>query len=128
MTLHSSSLRTLYPEIEPFDSGMHHVGDGHTIYWERCGTKGACKPAEHAQLDRHAALLRQDQRLVLFRVKKLIVAGNGVGLARVLENALCLVYIGLSQNCTQIFETQAIRSKRPGIGLNAHRWFLSAAD
>ena len=44
MTLHSSSLRTLYPEIEPFDSGMHHVGDGHTIYWERCGTKGA-KPA-----------------------------------------------------------------------------------
>ena len=32
MTLHSSSLRTLYPEIEPFDSGMHHVGDGHTIY------------------------------------------------------------------------------------------------
>jgi proline iminopeptidase len=38
------SLRTLYPEIEPFDSGMLDVGDGHTIYWERVGTKGA-KPA-----------------------------------------------------------------------------------
>lgn len=33
--------RTLYPEIEPFDSGMLEVGDGHTLYWERCGTKGA---------------------------------------------------------------------------------------
>jgi proline iminopeptidase len=40
----SSELRILYPEIEPFDSGMLDVGDGHTIYWERVGTKGA-KPA-----------------------------------------------------------------------------------
>ncbi|RJG45798.1 prolyl aminopeptidase [Mesorhizobium sp. DCY119] len=37
-------LRTLYPEIEPFDSGMLDVGDGHRIYWERSGTRGA-KPA-----------------------------------------------------------------------------------
>ncbi|RWL83245.1 MAG: prolyl aminopeptidase [Mesorhizobium sp.] len=42
--MHGSSLRTLYPEIEPFESGMLDVGDGHTIYWERCGTRGA-KPA-----------------------------------------------------------------------------------
>ena len=40
----SSELRNLYPEIEPFDSGMLDVGDGHTIYWERVGTKGG-KPA-----------------------------------------------------------------------------------
>ena len=40
----SDQLRTLYPEIEPFDSGMLDVGDGHRIYWERVGTKGA-KPA-----------------------------------------------------------------------------------
>ncbi|MBN9274691.1 MAG: prolyl aminopeptidase, partial [Mesorhizobium sp.] len=40
----SSELRTLYPEIEPFESGMLDVGDGHHIYWERSGTKGA-KPA-----------------------------------------------------------------------------------
>ena len=38
------TLRSLYPEIEPFDSGMLDVGDGHTIYWERVGTRGA-KPA-----------------------------------------------------------------------------------
>ncbi len=39
-----SGLRGLYPDVAPFDSGMLDVGDGHTIYWERCGTKGA-KPA-----------------------------------------------------------------------------------
>lgn len=36
--------RTLYPPIQPFASGMLDVGDGHSIYWERCGTPGA-KPA-----------------------------------------------------------------------------------
>jgi len=25
--------RTLYPEIEPYQTGMLDVGDGHTIYW-----------------------------------------------------------------------------------------------
>jgi proline iminopeptidase len=39
-----SELRTFYPEIEPFASGHFDVGDGHAIYWERVGTKGA-KPA-----------------------------------------------------------------------------------
>lgn len=39
-----SRLRTLYPEIEPYETGHMDVGDGHTIYWERVGTKGA-KPA-----------------------------------------------------------------------------------
>ena len=38
------TLRTLYPEIEPYASGHLDVGDGHSIYWERCGTPGA-KPA-----------------------------------------------------------------------------------
>ena len=40
----TNDLRTLYPEIEPFDSGMLDAGDGHQIYWERSGTRGA-KPA-----------------------------------------------------------------------------------
>ena len=44
MTIAAGSPRTLYPEIEPFDSGMLDVGDGHTVHWERSGTKGA-KPA-----------------------------------------------------------------------------------
>jgi proline iminopeptidase len=39
-----SDLRTLYPEIEPFETGFMDVGDGHTVYWERVGTRGA-KPA-----------------------------------------------------------------------------------
>ena len=37
-------MRSLYPPIEPFASGHLDVGDGHRIYWERCGTPGA-KPA-----------------------------------------------------------------------------------
>jgi proline iminopeptidase len=36
--------RTLYPPIEPFATGMLDVGDGHMLYWERCGTEGG-KPA-----------------------------------------------------------------------------------
>ena len=36
--------RTLYPPIKPYASGMIDVGDGHQLYWERCGTPGA-KPA-----------------------------------------------------------------------------------
>lgn len=31
------TMRTLYPEIEPFDSGMLPVSDKHTIYYERSG-------------------------------------------------------------------------------------------
>ena len=40
----TNELRGFYPEIEPFETGMLDVGDGHQIYWERFGTKGA-KPA-----------------------------------------------------------------------------------
>ena len=40
----TSDLRGFYPEIEPFETGFLDVGDGHTIYWERVGTRGG-KPA-----------------------------------------------------------------------------------
>ncbi|MBS0457981.1 MAG: prolyl aminopeptidase [Proteobacteria bacterium] len=30
-------MRTLYPEIEPFDSGMLRLDDRHTMYYEQCG-------------------------------------------------------------------------------------------
>lgn len=36
-----SERRTLYPTIEPYQSGALEVGDGHRLYWERCGTPGA---------------------------------------------------------------------------------------
>ncbi|MBC7283511.1 prolyl aminopeptidase [Hoeflea sp.] len=39
-----NAMQTLYPEIEPFETGFLDTGDGHLIYWERAGTKGA-KPA-----------------------------------------------------------------------------------
>jgi proline iminopeptidase len=38
------ALRPLYPPIEPYQSGMVDVGDGHRIYFERVGRPGA-KPA-----------------------------------------------------------------------------------
>ncbi len=40
----TNELRGFYPEIEPFETGFLYVGDGHNVYWERFGTKGA-KPA-----------------------------------------------------------------------------------
>src|SRR5690606_30139661 len=40
----ASGRRTLYPEIEPYNSGMLRVSDEHEIYFEECGNpKG--KPA-----------------------------------------------------------------------------------
>ncbi|QXQ07192.1 prolyl aminopeptidase [Sphingosinicellaceae bacterium] len=39
-----TDLRTLYPPIEPYETGMLDVGDGHLVYFERSGTPGA-KPA-----------------------------------------------------------------------------------
>ncbi|MDQ7727871.1 prolyl aminopeptidase [Halomonas sp. SpR8] len=35
-----TNLRTLYPPIEPYETGMIDVGDGHTVYFERVGKPG----------------------------------------------------------------------------------------
>ena len=37
MDMPMDSRRTLYPEIEPYESGMLDVGDGHRLYWELSG-------------------------------------------------------------------------------------------
>jgi proline iminopeptidase len=37
-------MRSLYPPIEPYESGLLDVGDGHQIYWELCGNPHG-KPA-----------------------------------------------------------------------------------
>ncbi|WP_310621564.1 prolyl aminopeptidase [Flexibacterium corallicola] len=34
------STEKLYPEIEPFETGLLEVEDGHKVYYERCGRKG----------------------------------------------------------------------------------------
>jgi proline iminopeptidase len=71
-----SELRSLYPPIEPYQSGTLDVGDGHSLYWERCGTPGAkpavflhggpgagCSPAHRRQFDPAAYdVLLFDQR------------------------------------------------------------------
>ena len=37
MDIHTSQRRTLYPQIEPYESGMLDVGDGHRLSWDLCG-------------------------------------------------------------------------------------------
>jgi hypothetical protein len=52
-----SQLRTLYPPIEPYKVGFVDVGDGHTIYYERCGKPGG-KPAVFLHGGRGVAFLQ----------------------------------------------------------------------
>ena len=37
MDMQSSQRRGLYPQIEPYETGMLDVGDGHSLYWELSG-------------------------------------------------------------------------------------------
>ena len=37
MDMQPTSRRGLYPEIEPYESGMLDVGDDHNLHWELCG-------------------------------------------------------------------------------------------
>src|SRR5690606_3348453 len=37
-SMDSPRMRTLYPEIEPFDTGKLEVDERHTLYYEQCGT------------------------------------------------------------------------------------------
>ncbi len=37
MDIHASQRRTLYPEIQPYETGMLDVGDGHSLSWELSG-------------------------------------------------------------------------------------------
>src|SRR6478672_9214438 len=44
MDMHTTQRRTLYPEIQPYETGMLDVGDGHALYWELSGNPDG-KPA-----------------------------------------------------------------------------------
>ena len=37
MDMQTTERRTLYPPIEPYETGHLEVGDGHSLYWELCG-------------------------------------------------------------------------------------------
>jgi proline iminopeptidase len=76
MDSYSANRRTLYPAIEPYESGMLDVGDGHSLYWELCGNPdgkpvvflhggpgGASGPDHRRQFDPdHYKILVFDQR------------------------------------------------------------------
>lgn len=69
-------MRTLYPEIEPYEHGWLDVGDGHRVYWELCGNPkgkpvvflhggpgGGCSPNQRRQFDpKRYRILLFDQR------------------------------------------------------------------
>ena len=44
MDMHTAQRRGLYPAIEPYETGMLDVGDGHGLYWELSGNPDG-KPA-----------------------------------------------------------------------------------
>lgn len=57
-------MRSFYPEIEPYETGMLDVGDGHRVYWELCGNPngkpvvflhggpgGGCTPTQRRLFD-----------------------------------------------------------------------------
>src|SRR5258707_6261178 len=47
---------------------------------------------------------------------------------RTVKSSFGHVYVGLRQRGAKILEAQSVRSQRRGIGLDAHRGTLSAAD
>src|SRR5215204_1216228 len=44
MDMQTTQRRTLYPEFEPYETGMLDLGDGHSLYWELSGNPDG-KPA-----------------------------------------------------------------------------------
>ncbi|WP_201862259.1 prolyl aminopeptidase [Microvirga soli] len=69
-------MRSFYPEIEPYETGMLDVGDGHRVYWELCGNPkgkpvvflhggpgGGCTPTQRRLFDpKKYRILLFDQR------------------------------------------------------------------
>ncbi|MGH3902887.1 MAG: hypothetical protein ACRDTE_01610 [Pseudonocardiaceae bacterium] len=38
LVLENALMAERYPAVEPYESGMLAVTDGHRLYWEMCGT------------------------------------------------------------------------------------------
>jgi len=74
------ALRKLYPQIEPYDSGMLDVGDsGHRISWEWSGKKDGW-PGESSR--KYLSLNSELKELVLLRIGEESEAGWQVGTDR----------------------------------------------
>ena len=80
------------------------------------------------QLDRRAVAVGDHQRRVVGAGEQLVVGADLVGLVRAVEAALGLVDVGGDDGAAQVLQVQAVGSQHGGVGLNAHRRLLAAAD
>ena len=93
------------------------------------GVLGAVDHVGNVGEANRGTILRSDDDVLIFvAAEKLIVGVDGVRLPLPIQNAFCLIDIGLPQNCAQIFQAEAIGSQRGGVCLNAYGGLLSSAD
>ena len=106
--------RTLYPAIEPYETGLLDVGDGHRIYYERVGTPGA-KPAVFLHGGPGGGISPEHRRLFdPARYDLLLFDQRGCGRST--------PHAGLEANTTWhlVDDIEALRQLRPG----TERWLV----
>ncbi|WP_027478073.1 prolyl aminopeptidase [Curvibacter gracilis] len=106
--------RTLYPAIEPYETGLLDVGDGHRIYYERVGTPGA-KPAVFLHGGPGGGISPEHRRLFdPTRYDLLLFDQRGCGRST--------PHAGLEANTTWhlVDDIEALRQLRPG----TKRWLV----
>src|SRR6185295_13881224 len=80
------------------------------------------------QLHRRAVAVGDDERAVVVAGQELVVGGDRVRQARAVEVALGLVDVGGGDRGADVVEVQTVGREQGGIGLDAHRRLLPAAD
>lgn len=106
--------RPLYPAIEPYETGLLDVGDGHRIYYERVGTPGA-KPAVFLHGGPGGGISPEHRRLFdPTRYDLLLFDQRGCGRST--------PHAGLEANTTWhlVDDIEALRQLRPG----TERWLV----
>ncbi len=106
--------RALYPAIEPYETGLLDVGDGHRVYYERVGTPGA-KPAVFLHGGPGGGISPAHRRLFdPARYDLLLFDQRGCGRST--------PHAGLEANTTWhlVDDIEALRQLRPG----TERWLV----
>jgi len=109
-----TELRRLYPAIEPYETGLLDVGDGHRVYYERVGTPGA-KPAVFLHGGPGGGISPEHRRLFdPARYDLLLFDQRGCGRST--------PHAGLEANTTWhlVDDIEALRQLRPG----TERWLV----